>query len=77
MVGTHGNKILNGVTLSPGTTQPVYHGRRFVVTFGNSFIKMRVNGKLRNVPDVSNPITYVVTPSGRHTLPAAQAPSCA
>jgi hypothetical protein len=77
MVGTHGNKILNGVTLSPGTTQPVYHGRRFVVTFGNSFIKMRVNGKLRNVPDVSNPITYVVTPRGRHTLPPAQAPSCA
>jgi hypothetical protein len=37
---------------------------------------MRVNGKLRNVPDVSNPITYVVTPRGRHTLPPAQAPSC-
>jgi transcriptional regulator with XRE-family HTH domain len=76
MVGTHGNKILNGVTLSPGTTQPVYHGRRFVVTFGNGFVRMRVNGKLRNVPDVSNPITYVVTPRGRHTLPPAQAPSC-
>src|SRR5260370_30787221 len=29
MVGSNGQKILNGATLSPGTTQPVYHGRRF------------------------------------------------
>jgi cytoskeletal protein RodZ len=77
MVGSNGQKILNGATLSPGTTQPVYHGRRFVVTFGNGFIKMRVNGKLRNVPNISNPITYIVTPRGRHTLPSAQAPNCA
>jgi cytoskeletal protein RodZ len=77
MVGTNGNKILNGVTLSPGTTQPVYHGRRFVVTLGNNLVRMRVNGKLRDVPASSNPITYVVTPRGRHTLPPAQAPSCA
>jgi cytoskeleton protein RodZ len=78
MVGSHGNKILNGVTLSPGgSPQPVYHGRRFVVTLGNNFVKMRVNGKLRNVPPVNNPITYVVTPHGRHTLPPAQAPNCA
>ena len=77
MVGASGKKILNGATLSPGTTQPVYHGRRFVVTLGNNLVKMRVNGKLRSVPPVNNPITYVVTPRGRHTLPAAQAPSCA
>jgi hypothetical protein len=77
MVGARGNKILNGATLSPGTTQPTYHGRRFVVTFGNGFVKMRVDGKLRIVPNISNPITYVVTPSGRHTLPSSQAPSCA
>jgi hypothetical protein len=77
MVGSSGNKILNGVTLSPGTTQPVYHGRRFVVTLGNNLVRMRIDGKLRDVPPSNNPITYLVTPRGRHTLPPAQAPSCA
>ena len=77
MVGTNGHKILNGVTLSPGTTQPVYHGRRFVVTVGNNLVRMRIDGKLRDVPPSNNPITYLVTPRGRHLLPAAQAPSCA
>jgi hypothetical protein len=77
MVGAKGNKILNGVTLQPGTTLPVYHGRKFVVTLGNGMVKMRVNGVLRNVPDVSAPITYLVTPRGRRVLPPAQAPNCA
>ena len=77
MVGARGNKILNGVTLSAGATQPVYRGRRFVVTFGNGQIQMRLNGHLLAVPNVSNPITYAVSARGRHTLPAAQAPTCA
>jgi cytoskeletal protein RodZ len=77
MVGSQGQKLLNGVTLTSGTPTPVYHGKRFLVTVGNSLLKMRVNGRIRNVPDSSNPINYVITPRGRHTLPAAQAPTCA
>jgi hypothetical protein len=77
MVGSNGQKILNGVTLSAGQRTHVFTGRRFLVTVGNGQVKMRVNGKIHNVPESNNPINYVVTPRGRHTLPAAQAPTCA
>jgi cytoskeleton protein RodZ len=76
MTGTTGKKILNGVTLSAGQRTHVFMGKRFLVTVGNSQVKMRVNGKIRNVPSSNNPINYVITPAGRHTLAAAQAPSC-
>jgi cytoskeletal protein RodZ len=77
MTGSTGKKILNGVTLAAGQRTHVFMGKRFEVTVGNSQLKMRVNGKIRNVPDSNTATNYVVTPAGRHTLAAAQAPTCA
>jgi hypothetical protein len=71
-----GHRVLNGATLTPGTRQAVYHSRRFKMTFGNGSLRMRINGRLLTVPQVSTAINYVVTARGRRLLPVAQAPTC-
>ncbi|HEV3229458.1 MAG TPA: helix-turn-helix domain-containing protein [Solirubrobacteraceae bacterium] len=72
-----GRKVLNGVTLSPGTRQPVYHSRRFKITLGNGSVRMRIDGRLLPVPQVSTAVNYVITAHGRRPLPSTQAPRCA
>lgn len=77
LIGGAGRKLINGVILQPGQRQPTFHAKRFTVTLGNGQVQMRVNKKLQAVPDLPNPVGYVVTASGRHSLPAAQRPTCA
>jgi cytoskeleton protein RodZ len=73
-----GNRTLvNGVTLAAGGHTNAYRSSRFEVTLGNGNAKMRVNGRLLDVPDVQNGIGYRVTVKGRRTLSPAQRPTCA
>jgi cytoskeleton protein RodZ len=73
-----GNRTLvNGVTLAAGGRTNTYRSSRFDVTLGNGNARMRVNGRLLEVPDVQNGIGYRVTPKGRRTLGPVQRPTCA
>jgi cytoskeleton protein RodZ len=73
-----GNRTLvNGVTLAAGGRTSTYRSSRFDVTLGNGNARMRVNGRLLDVPDVQNGIGYRVTPKGRRTLGPVQRPTCA
>jgi transcriptional regulator with XRE-family HTH domain len=69
--------LVNGVTLAAGGRTKTYRSSRFTVTLGNGDARMRVNGRLLEVPDVQNGIGYVVTPKGRRTLSPSQRPTCA
>ena len=60
----------------PGGREPVFHSRRFRLTLGNGSVRMKINGKELQVPQSANAISYVVTPAGRHSATAAQAPHC-
>jgi hypothetical protein len=73
-----GNRTLvNGETLAVGGKTNTFRSSRFTVTLGNGNAKMRVNGRLLDVPNVQNGIGYAVTPKGRRTLSASQRPTCA
>jgi hypothetical protein len=69
--------LVNGVTLAAGGRTNTYRSSRFDVTLGNGNAKMRVNGRLLDVPDVQNGIGYRVTVKGRRTLAPDKRPTCA
>ena len=63
-------------TLQAGRKAGPFKARRFAMTFGNSNLRMRVNGKLRTVPPSSTSIGYVLDRNGRRPLPAGKQPTC-
>jgi cytoskeleton protein RodZ len=77
LLDASGKRLINSVTLSPGAKQPTFKSKTFRMTFGNGAIAMRINGKLRQVPEVAAGIGYVVTRNGRRTLDATKRPTCA
>jgi cytoskeleton protein RodZ len=76
LISAGGAKLIPGLILQPGSTQPTYHSHSFTITLGNSSVKLFIDGSQRVVPPSSQAIGYSVTKAGRHTLPAAQQPTC-
>jgi cytoskeleton protein RodZ len=73
-----GNRTLvNGETLAAGGHTNTFRSSRFDVTLGNGSARMRVNGRLLDVPEVQSGIGYRVTVKGRRTLSPGQRPTCA
>jgi hypothetical protein len=71
-----GKRLIAGVIYAPGQTIPTETSSKLLMTFGNSAVQMKVNGK--NVPvGPGAPVGYEVTPSKTTVLPAAQRPTCA
>ena len=59
-----GRTLVNGATLGAGSRTNAYRSSRFDLTLGNGNARMRVNGKLLDVPDVQSGIGYRITPQG-------------
>ena len=77
LISAGGRKLIPGLILQPGTTQPTYHSKSFTITLGNSSVKLLIDGSPRAVPASSQAIGYSITKaSGRHTLPSSQQPTC-
>ena len=77
LIGDGGRKLIPGTELTPGSSTPTFHARRFEITLGNSSVTMFVDGKARAVPPSSQAIGYSITKaSGRHLLAAGQLPTC-
>jgi hypothetical protein len=72
-----GRTLLNGATLAADSRTKAYRSSRFDVTLGNGNARMKVNGRVLDVPDVQAGIGYRVTVSGRHTLGPTKRPVCA
>jgi hypothetical protein len=72
-----GRTLVNGATLTPGARTAAYRSSRFDLTLGNGNARMKVNGKLLDVPDVQSGIGYRITVTGRHSLSPSARPTCA
>jgi cytoskeletal protein RodZ len=70
-----GKVLIPGVIYSPGQTIPTETASKLVMTFGNSAVQMKVNGKTVPVGPGA-PVGYEATPSKTTVLPAAQRPTC-
>ena len=62
--------------LAAGDRAGPFTAASFKVTVGNGGGDLRINGKLRDTPDRSQPLGYSVKPSGTELLPVAQSPTC-
>jgi cytoskeleton protein RodZ len=81
LISAGGRKLIPGLILNPNlthpSTQPTYRSHSFTITLGNSSVKLFIDGSQRTVPPSSTAIGYSITKTGgRHTLPAAQQPTC-
>jgi len=71
-----GRKLIPGAVQQVGDTPDTYRSRRFLITFGNGNAQMRINGKVKDVPDRQDPVGYRVTSKGRAELSADRRPTC-
>ena len=72
----NGKRLIPGVTYSPGQTVPTVTAPKLLVTFGNSAVQMKVNGKNVTVGPGA-PVGYELTPGKTTPLPAGRLPTCA
>jgi cytoskeletal protein RodZ len=71
----NGKVLVPGATFSPGQTIPTQTASKLLMTFGNSTVQMKVNGKTVPVGPGA-PVGYEATPAKTTVLPAAQRPTC-
>jgi cytoskeleton protein RodZ len=71
-----GRQRIPGLILTPESTLPTYHARRFEVTLGNDEVTLVVNGTPHTVPASAQAIGYTITRAGLRPLPSAEQPTC-
>jgi cytoskeleton protein RodZ len=71
-----GRKRIPGLILTPTSTLPTYHARRFELTLGNNAVTLVVNGEAHTVPASAQAIGYTITRAGMHPLAASEQPTC-
>jgi transcriptional regulator with XRE-family HTH domain len=75
LVGAGQRRLVPGLILDSGR-QPTYRSSRFLMRLGNGSVDLRINGRLRDVPEVRAGIGYELTAKGRKQLPSAKWPTC-
>jgi cytoskeleton protein RodZ len=70
-----GNLKIRGATLQAGFSTGTYRSKSFKLRLGNGNVRLRVNGKLRDVADAS-PIGYVITRKSVRRVDLDQVPDC-
>jgi cytoskeleton protein RodZ len=76
LVDAAGQLRIPGATLQENVTAGPYRSKSFRLKLGNGNARVRVNGKIRNVPDVS-PVAFLITRKTFKRVDATTAPSCA
>jgi cytoskeleton protein RodZ len=72
-----GRRLVNGQTLQRGQATDTLRSRRFKVVLSNGQVRMRVNGRVRQVPPSATPLAYTIGRRGKITgLPPSQRPRC-
>jgi helix-turn-helix protein/uncharacterized protein DUF4115 len=77
LVDTKGKRLVEGRTLASGDREGPFRSKRFSITVGNGGGDLRVNGKLRDLPDRAVPQGYSVSAAGVKPLGEQQRPTCA
>jgi cytoskeletal protein RodZ len=76
LVNAAGKVLIGNEILQPGRSSRTFRSRRFRMVLGNNAVRMRINGKIRQVPASGEPIGYDLTRSGRRPLAADRRPTC-
>jgi cytoskeleton protein RodZ len=76
LVDSSGQARINGATLSQGQTGGPYRSRSFRLLLGNGNARLRVNGKLRTVPDAS-PVAFKISKGSFKRVDPKSVPDCA
>jgi cytoskeleton protein RodZ len=76
LVDTRGRLLVEGRTVAGGETEGPFRSKRFIVTVGNGGADLRINGKLRDLPDRAVPQGYAVSSAGVKRLTPERAPTC-
>jgi len=69
-------QLISGANLQPSASAPTFRSSRFRVTLGNGDVRLRIDGRLREVPAVRDGIGYEITKKRVRTLSAAERPTC-
>jgi cytoskeleton protein RodZ len=75
LVDAAGKLRIPGATLQENVTAGPYRSKTFRLKLGNGNARVRVNGKIRNVPDVS-PVAFLITRKTFKRVDPTTAPSC-
>jgi cytoskeleton protein RodZ len=76
VVDAHDRPVVDARILVAGAREGPFTATEFKVTVGNGGGDLRINGKLRDTPEVSHPVGYLVKPSGTKILSATERPTC-
>jgi cytoskeletal protein RodZ len=75
LVDAGGKARIPGATLQEGVTTDAYKSKSFRLRLGNGNARLRVDGKLRDVPDAS-PVAFRVSKGSLKRVAPDQVPSC-
>jgi cytoskeleton protein RodZ len=77
LVDAAGKRLIDGATLHAGDRSPRFTGRRMLVSFGTSAVRMRINGKTYDVARSADPVGYELRPGRKpRRLSDAERPTC-
>jgi cytoskeleton protein RodZ len=77
VVDAGGRQVIDEETLAADTVTRTLRSKRFITNFGNSSIRMRVNGRTYPVAESADPIGYELRPGRRpRRLPDERRPDC-
>jgi len=72
-----GRLLVNGRTLQYGQATETLRSRRFRLVLSNGQVRMRVNGRVRQIPESATPLGYQISRTGKITgLEPADRPRC-
>src|SRR6187200_2099776 len=72
-----GKALVNQRTMQAGEKTPTFHGRHFVVAFGNGAARMRINGRSTQVPSRGEAVGYDLRVGRKpRELPTGRRPTC-
>jgi hypothetical protein len=77
LVDAGGRQVIDEETLEPGTRTQTYRSKSFRTNFGNSNLRMRVDGRSYPVAESADPVGYLLRPGRKpQRLDDAQRPDC-
>jgi cytoskeletal protein RodZ len=76
LVDSGGQARINGATLQEGVTTAVYRSKSFRLRLGNGNARLRVDGKIHDVPDAS-PVAFTLSKGSFKRVDPSKVPSCA
>jgi cytoskeletal protein RodZ len=75
LVDASGTARLPGTTLQQGGSAGPYRSKRFKLLLGNGSVRLRVDGKLRDVPDAS-PVAFQISKGSFKRVDPSTVPDC-